>query len=150
MVENIVAFHEEMGRIFTMKEGVRDLGLLESAVSVPFQSFGGVELYPSVIEKAARLCYGLAKNHPFFDGNKRTAIHTMLVYLAVSGYTIDADEKELEKLIIDIASGCMEINVLEAWLEYHLISKKERSLPRDASDVPTGIKELEEDMDEEL
>ena len=74
VVDDVLFFHEEMERTSRMEKGVRDMGLLASAVNAPFQSFGGVELYPTLTEKAARLCYGIAKNHPFFDGNKRTAI----------------------------------------------------------------------------
>lgn len=117
--EDVIAFHGEMEKRFVMEKGIRDFGLLESAVHAPFQDYFGVELYPSVAEKAARLCYGLAKNHPFFDGNKRTALHTMLVYLAVCDLMLDADDGVLERLIIDIASGTMTLDQLTAWMEAH-------------------------------
>ena len=122
--EDVLAFHEEMEKIFAMEKGVRDVGLLESAVNAPFQDYFGVARYPSVPEKAARLCFGIAKNHPFFDGNKRTALHSMLVYLAVCGLKLDADDAVLEKLIIDVASGAMSLDALTAWIETH--SKEER------------------------
>lgn len=117
MVDDVLSFHEDMASLFAMEKGVRDFGLLESAVSAPFQSFGGVELYPTVTEKAARLCYGLAKNHPFFDGNKRTALHTMLVYLAVHGLALPVDDEELEGMIIDVACGKMDLQGLSRWLD---------------------------------
>ncbi len=62
--------------------GLRDKGLLESALSAPFHSFGDAEAYPSLPQKAARLCYGLVKNHPFVDGNKRIGAHAMLVFFS--------------------------------------------------------------------
>lgn len=61
-------------------DGIRDERLLESAVAAPFQSFGGEELYPSVPRKAARLCYGLIRNHVFLDGNKRIGIYALLAF----------------------------------------------------------------------
>lgn len=119
MPEDVLAFHEEMEKIFVMQKGVRDIGLLESAVNAPFQEYFGVELYPTVAEKAARLCFGIAKNHPFFDGNKRTALHTMLVYLSVCGQTLQEEETVLENLIIEVASGEMDFEDLAVWLEVH-------------------------------
>ena len=65
--------------------GLRDEGLLDSALNAPFQSFGDTSAYPSLQQKAARLCYGLVKNNPFVDGNKRIGAHAMLVFLAVNG-----------------------------------------------------------------
>ena len=117
--EDVLAFHEEMEKIFVMQKGVRDIGLLESAVNASFQEYFGVELYPTVAEKAARLCFGIAKNHPFFDGNKRTALHTMLVYLSVCGQTLQEEEAVLENLIIEVASGEMDFEDLAVWLEVH-------------------------------
>ena len=61
-------------------DGIRDEGLLDSALESPFRSFGGEELYPSIQSKAARLCYGLVRNHALIDGNKRIGAHTMLVF----------------------------------------------------------------------
>jgi len=74
---------------------IRDEGLLESALNAPFQSFGDTELYPSLLEKAARLGYGLIKNHPFVDGNKRIGTHTMLVFLAINHAELAYTDEEL-------------------------------------------------------
>ena len=116
VVDDVLYFHEEMERTSRMEKGVRDMGLLASAVNAPFQSFGGVELYPTLTEKAARLCYGIAKNHPFFDGNKRTALHSMLVFLAVNGCALEEQDAVLEEIIIDIASGNLAPEDLTVWL----------------------------------
>ena len=80
-------------------DGIRDEGLLDSALESPFQSFGGEELYPSIQAKAARLCYGLVKNHAMVDGNKRIGAHTMLVFLAVNGYELKYTQNELVDLL---------------------------------------------------
>ena len=116
VVDDVLYFHEEMERMFRMEKGVRDMGLLASAVNAPFQSFGGVELYPTLMEKAARLCYGIAKNHPFFDGNKRTALHSMLVFLAVNGCALEEEDAVLEEIIIDVAAGNLAPDELADWL----------------------------------
>lgn len=86
-------------------DGIRDDGLLDSALESPFQSFGGEELYPSIQAKAARLCYGLVRNHAMLDGNKRIGAHAMLVFLAVNGYELKYTQKELVDLILDVADG---------------------------------------------
>ena len=84
--EQILLLHTQLIEITGGSDGIRDIGLLESALESPFQSYGGVELYPSIQAKAARLCYGLVKNHAMIDGNKRIGCHAMLVFLALNGY----------------------------------------------------------------
>ena len=79
--EQIIRLHEKMLEATGGKEGMRDGGLLESALSAAFQTFNGVELYPSSVAKIARLAYGLVNNHPFIDGNKRIGTYVMLVLL---------------------------------------------------------------------
>lgn len=71
----------------------------------PFQTFGGKELYPSIQAKAARLCFGLVKNHAMLDGNKRLGAHVMLVFLALNGYELSYSQKELSDVILALASG---------------------------------------------
>ena len=103
--EDIALFHEEMVERFRGAQGIRDNNLLESATGAPMQSVFGEDLYPTIEEKAARLCIGLIKNHPFIDGNKRTGIHTMLVFLYVNGIELNYDDKELEELAVKVADG---------------------------------------------
>ena len=106
---------EETGGI----NGLRDEGLLESALETPFQYFGETALYPSIMEKAARLGYGLIKNHPMFDGNKRIGTHAMLVFLALNGYEVEYSQQELYTIILDIAAGNAEYTDLLNWLIGH-------------------------------
>lgn len=117
ILEDIISFHTELEQVFVVETGIHDRGLLESAVNAPFQTFGGVDLYPTVFDKAARLCYGLTKDHPFNDGNKRTAVHSMLVYLEVNDISIAYDREELEGIIISIADDSMSSKELSKWLE---------------------------------
>ena len=110
--EQIKYLHSKMIQETGGSNGIRDEGLPDSALSAPFQSFGGMELYPSMIRKGARLCYGLIKNHAFFDGNKRIGIYAMLVFLELNGMEIECSEEEL------IALG----------LGLHLVKLKKRML----------------------
>lgn len=96
--------------------GVRDEGLLQSALEAPFQSFGGEEVYPSIQQKAARLGYGLIKNHPFLDGNKRIGTHVMLVFLLLNGIELDYTQQELEEIILDVAASRAGNEELLQWL----------------------------------
>lgn len=100
---------------------IRDDGLLDSALNTPFQSFDNTELYPSLLEKAARLCYGLIKNHPFVDGNKRIGTHAMLVFLAINNAELSYSDDELIHLILGIAAGEYDDKHLLNWLQQHLI-----------------------------
>ncbi len=86
-------------------DGLRDEGLLDSAILAPFQSFGGKDLYPTVLEKGAQLGFGLIQNHAFIDGNKRFGAHTILVFLALNGFTFSYTQEELSDIILAAASG---------------------------------------------
>ncbi|WP_297290611.1 type II toxin-antitoxin system death-on-curing family toxin [uncultured Flavonifractor sp.] len=99
--------------------GLRDEGLLDSALNAPFQTFGDTSAYPSLQQKAARLCYGLVKNHPFIDGNKRIGAHAMLVFLAVNGLELSYTQQELSDIILQIAAGEKEYDDLLVWLLAH-------------------------------
>ena len=100
-------------------EGVRDYNLLDSALETPFQSFGGNELYPTIQAKAARLGYGLIKNHCMIDGNKRIGTHAMLVFLALNGIELKYMQKELYETILDVAAGEIEYEDLLQWVLDH-------------------------------
>ena len=76
-VQDIYELHIQLEETFILSSGIRDENLLASAVNTLFQTFMGNDLYPSIYDKAAQLCYGIANNHPFTDGNKRTALHSM-------------------------------------------------------------------------
>ena len=100
-------------------DGVRDYNLLDSALETPFQSFGGDELYPTIQAKAARLGYGLIKNHCMIDGNKRIGTHAMLVFLALNGIELKYTQKELYATILNVASGSVDYNGLLKWVLNH-------------------------------
>ena len=116
-IQDIYELHTQLENTFILSPGIRDQNLLASAVNTPFQTFMGNDLYPSIYDKAAQLCYGIANNHPFTDGNKRTALHSMYVYLIINGYDITATQQDVENLIINIAAGNMTNIELTYWLK---------------------------------
>ena len=116
-IQDIYELHTQLENTFVLTPGVRDRNLLASAVNTPFQTFMGNDLYPSIYDKAAQLCYGIANNHPFTDGNKRTALHSMYVYLIINGFDITATQQEVENMIIDVAAGKMTNVELAHWLQ---------------------------------
>lgn len=106
-------------------KGIHGLGALESALAQPRMTFGGIELYPTVIEKAAALGFSLINNHPFVDGNKRVGHAAMEVFLILNGYEIAAPTDEQERLILRVASGDLNREGLAAWLSKHIVMKSD-------------------------
>ena len=117
--EQILMIHTQLIQQTGGSDGVRDYNLLDSALETPFQSFGGDELYPTIQAKAARLGYGLIKNHCMIDGNKRIGTHAMLVFLALNGIELRYTQKELYETILDVAAGNMEYEGLLQWVLDH-------------------------------
>ena len=101
-------------------DGIRDERLLDSALNVPFQTFAEQDLYPTVLEKAVRLGYGLICNHPFLDGNKRIGTHVMLVFLEINQLSLSYEDEELISTILQTASGMLDYNGLLNWVKEHL------------------------------
>lgn len=119
--EQIILLHRELIKETGGADGIRDEGLLESALSAPFQSFDGIDSFPSIQQKAARLGYGLIKNHAFVDGNKRIGVHTMLVFLALNGIEIEYTQEELSATILKVAAGDYSFENLVKWVVDHQI-----------------------------
>ena len=88
-------------------EGIRDQGGLKSAISQPKMTFGGEDLYPSMIEKASALGFCLIMNHPFIDGNKRVGHAAMETFLILNGWEIEATVDQQESIILGVASGAI-------------------------------------------
>ena len=115
----ILMLHQQLVEQAGGSDGIRDEGLLDSALSAPFQSFDNTDVYPSLQQKAARLCFGLVKNHPFVDGNKRIGAHAMLVFLAVNGVELTYTQTELSDIILQVAASEKEYPDLLDWLIRH-------------------------------
>jgi len=103
--------------------GVRDFGLLESAVAQPLMTFGGQELYPTLVEKAAALGFSLIKNHPFNDGNKRVGHAALETFLVLNGYEIDADVDEQVRVILGVAAGEVDRDTFKDWLRTRVVGR---------------------------
>jgi death-on-curing protein len=97
-------------------DGIRDLGLVESALAQPQMSFSGAELYPTIAEKAAVLCFSLVKNHPFVDGNKRTGHAAMETLLVMNGFELNADVDDSEAVMLRLAAGKLERQPFTEWV----------------------------------
>ena len=117
--QQVLMLHRQLVKETGGSPELRDEGLLESALNAPFQSFGDTSAYPSLQQKAARLGYGLVKNHPFVDGNKRVGAHVMLVFLAINGVELQYTQQELVDIILQVASGESRYEDLLAWLLSH-------------------------------
>ncbi|MBQ6944414.1 MAG: type II toxin-antitoxin system death-on-curing family toxin [Ruminococcus sp.] len=119
--EQVLMLHKELIAISGGSPELRDEGLLDSALNTPFQTFGEAELYPTIIEKAARLGYSLIKNHAFVDGNKRIGTHAMLVFLALNHIEVEYEDNELINMILKIAAGQIDDQQLLVWLQDHIV-----------------------------
>lgn len=117
--EQIIVLHAQLIRETGGTDGIRDEGLLDSALNAPFQSFGGTDSFPSIQQKAVRLGFGLVKNHAFVDGNKRIGAHAMLVFLALNKIELDYTQEELSDVILGTAAGEISFDGLLKWVLEH-------------------------------
>ncbi len=102
--------------------GVRDEGLMESAIARPYQTFGGEDLYPTVFEKSAAIAESLIINHPFVDGNKRTGFLTMLAVLEMEGFRLTASKNDAYQTTIAISTGELPFEQIVEWLKANTIA----------------------------
>ena len=118
--EEILRFHERLIEQYGGSHGIRDEKLLDSALNIPFQSFGDFEFYPTVLEKAVRLCFGLVENHPFIDGNKRVGAMALLTTLNINNISLRTDSDELSKVTLSLSSGKIDYEDLLRWVREHV------------------------------
>ena len=118
--EMVLLLHQLMAQATGGSIGVRDDGLLESALESCFATFDGQELYPTKIEKAAKLGYSLVSNHAFIDGNKRIGIYVMLTFLEINGIKIVAENQDIVNIGLSLANGTMKYQDLVDWLKIHI------------------------------
>lgn len=103
--EDVVAIHSRIIQVSGGIDGLRDRAGLEAAIAAPLQSFGGEDLFPTDIEKIARIGFGLASNHAFIDGNKRIGAMVTQLLLKWNGYQFQLEQNELADMFIGIADG---------------------------------------------
>ena len=121
--EQIIFLHTQLIASTGGSDGIRDNGLLESAIASPFQIFDNEEAFPTTLQKAARLCYGLVKNHAFVDGNKRIGAHAMLVFLELNKIELDYTQQDLSETILKVAAGEYGFEDLLRWVIDHQLAK---------------------------
>lgn len=119
-LEQILILHERLVLKTGGASGIRDIGLIQSALARADASFSSVELYPGVLAKAAAICCGLTQNHGFVDGNKRIGVTAMLLILRRNGISLQYKQEELIALGLSLAQGKSDVAQVESWLNEHL------------------------------
>lgn len=115
-ISDLEQLHQLVAQETGGSAGLRDRGLLESAALAPYQTFGGRDLYPTLPEKAARLCFSLVKDHPFLDGNKRIGVLAMLTLLELNRYPMDPSDDDLVSIGLGVAGGTLCAEDLRRWI----------------------------------
>ncbi len=120
-VRQVLILHERMIQKYGGSSGVRDMGMLESAVGRPFATFGGEDLYPDVFMKAGAFIQSIVKNHPFIDGNKRTAFTGAITFLLASGVIVSASTNHVVKFMLKVANENLSVDEIADWLKKHTL-----------------------------
>lgn len=118
-IDQVLFIHDQMVKRFGGSFGIRDMGLIESAVARPQASFGGKYLYNSIFDKAAALLQSLLKNHAFVDGNKRTALTSAGLFLKVNNYTLINNHKDEVEFAVKVDNGNLSVEEIAQWLKEH-------------------------------
>jgi len=120
-LEQVLKLHQRIIEQSGGGIGIRDKGILESALAQPEMSYGGQDLYPTLIEKVSALGFSLINNHPFVDGNKRIGHAAIEVTLLMNGYEIQADVNMQEAVILAVAASKMDRETFLKWLQKHVV-----------------------------
>lgn len=118
-LDEVLSLHAEQIRLFGGSSGIRDLGLLESALGNVEATFDGAFLHETLFAMAAAYLHGICRNHPFVDGNKRTAVAAALTFLEMNGIEVDAGEGAFYDVVIGVAEGRVSKAALTVFLEAH-------------------------------
>ncbi len=118
--DKIIELHETIINETGGIQGIIDEGMLESALAAPFITFDGKDLYPTIIEKAARLGYGIACNHAFIDGNKRTGAVSMNIFLEYNNFILVFEDDDIANIFLKIAKHQANYDDLLNWINNHL------------------------------
>jgi death-on-curing protein len=116
-IEQVIFIHKRSIEKFGGIYGIRDKGMLEAAISRPQATFGGKDLYSDIYSKAAALGHSILLNHPFLDGNKRTAFTSMDLFLQENGLIITASDDECETLVLNVVKKTYNDRELAEWLK---------------------------------
>lgn len=122
----VLAIHDDMIERYGGSHGIRDIGIIQSALARPQASFAGEDLYPTVLDKAAALFHSLIFNHAFVDGNKRTSMTAMSRFLYINGYELNVEKQEFVDFPLRVENKHLSLEEIKEWLEKHI--KKARVL----------------------
>lgn len=122
-ISQVLDIHQDEINSFGGTSGVRDEGLLDSALAQPQATFGGELLHPTIHEQPAAYLYHLAMNHPFIDGNKRTAFAVMDTFITLNGYILNLSQEQAYNLVIQVVQKEISKEELSAFMELHLQGK---------------------------
>ena len=118
-LDEVLSLHAEQIRLFGGSAGVRDVGLLQSAIGSVQATFGGVFLHATIFEMGAAYLYGICRNHPFVDGNKRAAVAAALTFLDLNAIEIEAEEDPFYDLVLGVAEGRVSKAAVAVFFEEH-------------------------------
>ncbi len=122
-LDEVLGIHADQIRMYGGASGLRDLELLQSAIAMPETTFDGEYLHPSLFEMAAAYLFHLARNHPFVDGNKRTALMCALVFLGLNGERQRADPDDLYFLVDGVSAGKADKAEVSVFLRRHCVAR---------------------------
>lgn len=117
--ENVLLLHQKLIEASGGSAGVRDMGLIESAINRAKAAFAGVEAHPGIVAKAAAVGCGLTQNHGFIDGNKRIGMAVMLLILRRNGVRLTYTQAELVSVGLEVAQGIADVEAVQKWIETH-------------------------------
>ena len=121
-IQQVLFIHSRLITETRGTAGLRDIGLLESAMARPFASFDGKDLYPGLFTKASAMLDSLVNNHPFLDGNKRVGVTSAALFLRINGYLLKCAQDELESITMLVATNHPPIDEISAWFKDHCIT----------------------------
>lgn len=124
-LDEVLSLHADQIARYGGSALVRDVGLLQSALAMPAATFGGEFLHGSLDEQAAAYLFHLVRSHPFVDGNKRTGLVAMLVFLGLNGRRLTAPDDELADLVLGVASGRVTKAEIAVFVRRHAVSRKQ-------------------------
>jgi death-on-curing protein len=120
-LEDVLIFHRKLIEQTGGSDGIRDLGLIESAINRAFMTFEGKDLYQEIEDKISAITYSLVNNHGFVDGNKRIGVAVMILLLRLNDIKINYSQKELIDLGLGIADGSLKENEIKQWIKKYII-----------------------------
>ena len=125
-LEEVLFLHEDVIAHYGGSRGLREIGLLESALATPAATFGGHYLHDGLPHMASAYVFHIAKNHPFVDGNKRTALAAGITFLGLNGLSLDADPDDTAEIVLGVADGTVSTAALAVFFERHIRPRRVR------------------------